>query len=161
MDIYTDGSYNRKFAPEVAGWAVVFIKDQLPEKYIVDIVYGVVDAPDYVSMWNVGGEIFAAETAVDLAKNTYQQPSIRIFHDYYGILAWGNQLWKTNKPVTKSYKNLIHESRETMQIMFNHVKGHNGNQMNELADKYAGEGIREYKRTKQKIFRIQNLEIRK
>ena len=49
-------------------------------------------------------------------------------------------MWKAKKSYTKTYAEQIHEFRKEIQITFIHVKGHNGNTWNEIADQEAGIG---------------------
>lgn len=74
-------------------------------------------------------------------KDRYNFNNIEIYHDYIGISKWAFGLWKTNKEATRKYRDFIKSIMKSYSISFKHVKGHSGNKYNELADKYAKEGI--------------------
>lgn len=161
MDVYTDGSFNTKLTSKASGWAVIFVLDDTPESYMVDIHYGAIDEPDYAKIWNVGGELYAAIAAIDAAELIYKASSLRIFHDYLGLVNWADGKWKANNVVTKGYKEFIRRHRNGMSIQFKWVRGHQGNLLNEVADHYAGLGISNYVNHGTKQTNVQGLIIPK
>ena len=50
---------------------------------------------------------------------------------------WATGLWKANKPGTQAYAALCKQAMERLQLSFVKVKGHSGNQWNDLADQLA------------------------
>lgn len=161
MDIYTDGSYNKKATTDASGWSVVAVRDETPEEFVCDIYYGVITDPSYTKMWNVGGEVYAALYGIDVVDRIYKVSQLRIFHDYYGLLAWANGSWQAKNPTTRDYRDFVRRQRENRSIAFHHVKGHSGNQLNEVADHYAGKGIQEYLERKTTVNEILGKHITK
>ena len=151
MKIYTDGSYDRKFAPTLCGYAAIFIMEEDTEKYTGEVIYGAISEPDYYNMWNVGGEIWAVIAAIDYAINILKVNEIDIYYDYMGIEMWGTGQWKTNNPTTRNYANYIRKNKQIVPIRFHKVKGHSNDKMNDLADMYAGKGIIDYKSPEMRI----------
>ena len=121
--IYTDGSYFEG----VATWAFVVVQN----KKIIDSGAGVCKA---ASMNNISGELRAAVEAVKWAIK--HDITIVLLHDYLGIGKWATDDWKAKKEATRRYKEWMMEHREFV-AEFRHVKGHSGNEYNELADQLA------------------------
>jgi ribonuclease HI len=145
MDIYTDGSFQKKLTSEASGWAAIVVKEARPDSYLVDVYYGVITEPDYTKMWNVGGEVYAAIVAIDLAKNFYNPSSLHIYHDYVGLFGWANGKWQPKNIITRGFREFVRKERGNRPIDFHCVKGHRGLLLNEVADFYAGLGVKEYK----------------
>lgn len=98
----------------------------------------------YVDLRNIAGEIIAVLNAVDWAwKNGYEQ--ITVFYDYEGIGKWASGEWKTNKSLSKFYKQYIDEKEEIISIEFVKVSGHSNNKYNDRADALAKSAIFENK----------------
>lgn len=95
---------------------------------------------ELASMRNVAGEIKAAELAIQFAIDNHYD-GIVIYHDYEGIARWAKGEWKTNKEGTKAYKKWIDEIRDKIIIEFVKVKGHSGDEYNEMADCLAKKAI--------------------
>ena len=144
MIIYTDGSYNRKRAPNVCGYGAVIIREDNPDYYVVDVVFGTTDLAEYSALWNVGGELWAVISGIDYAKEVFNPEDITLFYDYYGIEKWVTGEWRCKTPVTQSYKNYMLSKKDNVKISFSKVKGHSGCLLNELADEYANLGITHY-----------------
>ena len=147
MDVYTDGSFMRKLTMEASGWAVVIMKERRPDSFLVDVYYGAITEPDYTKMWNVGGEVFAAVVAIDKAREVYNDPSLHIYHDYEGLFGWANGKWQPKNIITKGFREYVRRERGSRSILFHHVKGHSGLILNEVADYYAGLGLKTYVQT--------------
>lgn len=128
--VYTDGSYVK--GNKYCGYAAVILE---PEKDPF-VIFGSISNPKYVTSWNVGGEVKAAEIAMEYAME-HKYDSLHIYHDYIGISQWAIGAWKRNKELTKEYYKSMRLAMETMKISFTHVKGHSGNKYNEIADLYA------------------------
>ena len=144
MIIYTDGSFNKKLTKDASGFASVLVTEETDTEYKVDVYYGVVTTSDYTKMWNVGGELYAASFGIDTAIDLYKVNNIELYHDYLGISCWADGQWKGNNIITQGYKLFIKKKRRLAGITFHHVRGHSGNVLNELADKYASAGITNY-----------------
>jgi ribonuclease HI len=133
MIAYVDGSYNIKTKTYGAG-AAIFYKGELT-KYIKSG-----NDPEMAKMRNVAGEVMAAEHAMLFALNTPGVTRLVIYYDYSGVEAWCTGKWKTNKKGTIRYKRFYDEKvKPNLQVVFMKVKGHSGNQWNDLADEYAKE----------------------
>ena len=128
--VYTDGSYVK--GNDYCGYAAVILE---PEKTPF-VIFGSISNPKYVSSWNVGGEIKAAEIALEYALE-HHYDSLHIYHDYIGISQWVIGSWKRNKDLTKDYYKAMKLAMENLKISFTHVKSHSGDEYNEIADKYA------------------------
>lgn len=130
VKIYTDGSYKPSVNPNVAGWA--FVVNGFAQSGIV---------LDPVSR-NIDGEIEAAKKAIAFAIENYNE-DVEIYHDYQGIGAWADYKWKRNKELTRDYADFVQKAREKYEhkISFVWVRGHNGDEMNEVADEHAGNAV--------------------
>ena len=161
MEIYTDGSFNKKRSMNVSGYSVIIIKEELEDSYLVDIISGVTTEPEYTSMWNVGGEIWAVITGLDYVINKYNPTDIKIYHDYIGLSMWVNDKWKTKKAATYVYAKYVKEFKKSHEITFIHVKGHSNNLLNDVADKYAKLGIDEFLKCGKETFLFPDIRISK
>lgn len=130
---YVDGSF---FEGESFGSGCVIIykgaiKAEISEKY-TDM--------ELAKMRNVAGEIKAAELAMRYAlDNGYKE--ICIYHDYEGIARWCLGEWKAGKPGTIAYKKFYDKITENIKVSFVKVKGHSGNEYNDLADLLAKKAL--------------------
>lgn len=96
--------------------------------------------PEWAKLRNVTGELTGAMMAVELAK-VKGITNLNIVHDYIGIGAWADKMHSANQPHAVSYVQYMDKARETMNITFVKVKGHTGNEFNELADKLAKQAL--------------------
>lgn len=85
-------------------------------------------------------EMYALLIALRRFSNKFQfGDEIESFADYKGVMYWMYHEWKINKP----YIYMIREDITTevknqrLSMKYSHVKGHDGNYYNELADKLA------------------------
>lgn len=130
---YVDGSYieGKQFG---SGCVLLYqneIIDEISQKFIDE---------DLAMMRNVAGEIKASELAIRYAiTNGYK--SLILYHDYEGIAKWCLGEWKANKKGTKEYKEFYEEASKVIRIVFKKVKGHSGDEYNELADSLAKRAI--------------------
>lgn len=126
---YVDGSYNVATGQYSCG--VVFFfggdKTEYCEKG-TDL--------ELASMRNVAGEILGAQVAMKMALEKGAK-SLTIVHDYQGIASWCTGEWKTNKEGTKAYKTYFDSLKDKLDIHFQKVKGHSGDEYNDLADELA------------------------
>jgi len=96
--------------------------------------------PELVGMRNVAGEIKGAEFVMRycIDKNI---KSIDLYYDYEGIEKWCTGAWKANKLGTVSYSNFYKSIQNKLDVNFVKVKGHSGNEYNDLADRLAKEAL--------------------
>ena len=87
---------------------------------------------ELAAMRNVAGEILGAQVAIELGIR-----SLDIYYDYMGISKWCTGEWKTNKEGTKAYKAYFDSLKDKLIIHFQKVKGHSGDEYNDLADELA------------------------
>jgi len=93
-----------------------------------------------VEMRNVAGEIrgsmIAMEETLKMDKDT-----LFLYYDYMGIEKWATGEWKANKYGTKMYKEYYDFIRDKVNVVFNKVKAHTGNEYNEEADRLAKKAL--------------------
>lgn len=130
---YTDGSFTAGENPK-SGYGICFVRNGQE----VGHVYGPCTANP--ALRNVGGELAAAEKAIEIAERL-MEPEIIICHDFKNIQMWGDGLWKCNLKETAAFRDSVEEARQNgLAIAFGWVKGHIGNTFNERADQYAAAG---------------------
>ena len=126
---YVDGSYN--IATKEFGYGVVMFHNG--EELHMSKSFS--DA-EMASMRNVAGEIFGSMSAMEYAVN-HGITNLSIYYDYMGISKWCTGEWKTNKEGTKAYKAYFDSLKDKIIIHFQKVKGHSGDEYNDLADELA------------------------
>lgn len=130
---YVDGSYDS--VTNAFSYGVVFFyngQEMHFSKKIID--------DDLAEMNNVAGEIKGAEAAIQYCLDN-NITSVTIYHDYEGIAKWCNGDWKAKKAGTIAYANFYKEVSSKVRVQFVKVKGHSGDQYNELADKLAKKAL--------------------
>lgn len=133
INAYVDGSYDVSTG-RYSGAAVILLGDN-------DIVELSKACKDNSSkLRNVAGELLGAELAIEYCKE-HGISKLAIHHDYEGIGAWADDIWKAKLPETKAYRNYVFDSREVLDIKFIKVKGHSGNEYNNRADYLAGKAL--------------------
>lgn len=126
---YVDGSYFDDIKRYSYG-CVLFYQEK---KYTLS---GSDNAPDYVTMRNVAGEIMGCITAISWALE-HKAKKIKIYYDYEGIEKWALGIWKANKKGTIKYKEYISQVINDIEISFVKVAAHTGVEYNEEADMLA------------------------
>ena len=130
---YVDGSFSEEVG-EYGYGAVIFYNGE-------EIHISGKGSEEYmISMRNVAGEITAARKVMEYAVEK-KCNEITIYHDYEGIAKWCQGLWKTNKQGTIEFKEYFDSIRNIVKVGFIKVKGHSGDEYNDLADKLAKEAI--------------------
>ena len=126
---YVDGSFSVESAMFSYG-AVIFINGK---KYEFSKAFS---DPDLVSMRNVAGEIKGSEFVMNYCiENNIK--SVDIYYDYEGIEKWCTGVWQANKSGTQKYKEFYNRISKELEVNFIKVKGHSGDEYNDLADKLA------------------------
>ncbi len=130
--IYVDGSYTHSKSL-YAGWGWVAIQSDT----ILAENYG--KTKNQALSRNVDGEIVATLEALKWAKSS-NITHVTIAHDYIGISAWAEGLWKTNSKIAQYYVNNLRSFLD-LKIRFFKVEAHSGNVWNEKADSLAKKGL--------------------
>lgn len=133
VNAYVDGSYNSSTC-QYSGAAVILLGDN----DIIELSKACKD--DSSKLRNVAGELLGAELAIEYCKK-HGISKLAIHHDYEGIGAWADDVWKAKLPETKAYRNYVFDSREILDIKFIKVKGHSGNKYNDRADYLASKAL--------------------
>lgn len=126
---YVDGSFLAKTG-EFSFGAVIFYNGEIlkfSEKFSDSSLSG---------MRNVAGEIKGAEFVMDFAeKNKISE--LDIYYDYMGIEKWCTGEWRTNKAGTAAYRDFYNRIKDSVRVNFIKVKGHSGDEYNDMADALA------------------------
>lgn len=133
INTFVDGSYDVSTG-RYSGAAVIL----LGGNDIVELSKACKD--DSSKLRNVAGELLGAELAIEYCKE-HGISKLAIHHDYEGVGAWADDVWKAKLPETKAYRNYVFNSREILDIKFIKVKGHSGNEYNDKADYLAGKAL--------------------
>lgn len=130
---YVDGSYDVKSG--CYSYGVVMLHDSR------ELHFKKRFTPNFISpMRNVAGEISGSVCAIQYA-SVNGVKTLYIYHDYSGIAQWALGNWSANKPGTQLYRDFCHAAMQKMDIHFVKVKGHSGDQYNEIADTLAREAL--------------------
>ena len=139
---YVDGSYNTE-SKRFSYGIVFFTGETDADGNPVELHFSKSFAnPELAEMRNVAGEIMGAAQAMKYAKEM-GIPSITIYHDYEGIAKWCTGEWKAKKVWTKKYKAFYDDISKDLDVEFVKVKGHSGDEYNELADNLARQALEE------------------
>ena len=131
---YVDGSFRVGY--EVYGYGVVIVSDGK----VVETISGYGSRPEYVSMRNVAGEVLGAVKAMEYALNNDAKKLV-LYFDYQGIESWATGAWKRNNELTRGYFEFVKGLKDKLTLSFQKVKGHSGDQFNELADELAKDAV--------------------
>ncbi len=126
---YVDGSYSNELKMFSYG-AVIFHNNDKKEfsKAFSD--------PELIDMRNVAGEIKGSEFVMQYCIDNNIK-SVDIYYDYAGIEKWCSGEWKANKTGTMNYAKFYSSISDRLHINFIKVKGHSGDEYNDLADSLA------------------------
>lgn len=130
-DAWVDGSYNTR--NRLAGYGVYLrIGDEDYE------IYGSVTKCGDSSR-NILGEVSAAIVAIKRA--IFERCSkIVVHYDYAGIEKCATGECKRNIPLTQAYHEDVNELMKSIDVSFQHVKAHSGDENNNRADRLAKQG---------------------
>lgn len=136
LKIYVDGSY--KVSKNEFSYGLVAVKNN-------EIIFkdkGKGENIEAKALRNVSGEVLGAMRAVDFAiNNDYSE--IAIYFDYQGIESWALGTWKRNNEITQGYYEFMQDKMKRIKINFVKVKGHSGDEYNDLADSLAKSALEE------------------
>ena len=136
VDVYVDGSYS-KARPGICRGAAVILVDGKPvyaQNYIIQ-------KSAFVSMNNVGGELWAAISAIQIVQGLFKDEPVllTIYHDYKGIrnFVQGPEKWTPKKDGAVMYTYVMQEyikSHPESTLAFKKVAAHTGDKWNEIVD---------------------------
>ena len=126
---YVDGSYSKD--TNMFSYGAVLFSDG--KKYEFSKAF---DDPELATMHNVAGEIKGSEFVMQYCIDNNIK-SVDIYYDYQGIEKWCTGEWKTNKTGTQKYREFYQNVSKKVSVNFIKVKGHSGDEYNDLADKLA------------------------
>ncbi len=136
LKIYVDGSY--KVSKNEFSYGLVAVKNS-------DVIFkdkGKGENKEAKALRNVSGEVLGAMKAVDFALNN-DYSEIAIYFDYQGIESWALGTWKRNNGITQGYHEFMKDKMKKIKINFVKVKGHSGDEYNDLADSLAKSALEE------------------
>lgn len=134
MAAYVDGSFRQGYS--VYGYGVVIVAGG----EAVKTISGTGDKPEYVAMRNVAGEVLGAVKAMQYALEEGASELV-LYFDYQGIESWATGAWKRNNELTRGYHEFVNSLRGRLKITFCKVRGHSGDQFNDMADQLAKEAV--------------------
>lgn len=128
---WVDGSFNQHNG--LAGYGVYLIVGNESQE-----LSGSVTKFDNSSR-NIVGEVTAALNAI---KRAIEEgcSKITVYYDYAGIEKWATGEWKRNKQLTKDYHAEVNDLMRSIEVAFQHVKAHSGDENNNHADRLAKQG---------------------
>lgn len=126
---YVDGSFSKDLNMFSYG-AVIFLNN---EAFTFSKAFS---DPELVEMRNVAGEIKGSEFVMQYCIDNNIK-TIDIYYDYMGIEKWCTGEWKANKPGTLKYRDFYKRIQDKLSVNFIKVKGHSGDEFNDLADTLA------------------------
>lgn len=95
---------------------------------------------ELASMRNVAGEIKGAAFVMEYCAQ-HGIGSLDLYYDYAGIENWCTGAWKAEKDGTKAYVQFYKAVSKDLTVYFHKVRGHSGDQYNELADQLAKQAL--------------------
>lgn len=128
---WVDGSFNQHNG--LAGYGVYLIVGNESQE-----LSGSVTKFDNSSR-NIVGEVTAALNAIKRAIKEGCS-KITVYYDYAGIENWATGAWKRNKQLTKDYHAEVNDLMRSIEVTFQHVKAHSGDENNNRADRLAKQG---------------------
>ena len=133
---YVDGSFDVSVGRYGFGCVLILPDGKITERCGSNI------NPDSAKLRNVTGEMLGAMYAVKWAiLHGFEQ--IHICYDYSGIEYWATGAWKAKNDLTKKYASSMRSWFEKIEISFEKISAHTGEQYNEAADRLAKKAIAE------------------
>lgn len=138
---YTDGSYVSVRGHEIYSGAAIVAPEGTSDWKVLSKTCD----DEYVAHRNVAGEIFAVIMTLEYLLKQGDCEEVTIYHDYTGIGMWAEGKWRANKELPKLYVTYLRTNVfPKMKVHFVWVKGHNGNDGNEIVDSVCSDAIEEY-----------------
>lgn len=130
IEAYVDGSFDS--TTNIYGSGIVILKNG---KKMEEISKQGSDER-FISSYQIAGEIFGALEAIKWVKRKHLS-HLTIYYDYEGIEKWATGVWNANKPISQYYVETFKKASKEINVIFEKVKAHSGNNYNELADYLA------------------------
>ena len=132
MDVWVDGSFTDN---SYSAGILIYDKDRSFERrFSYNFPNGL-----FMEMNNVAGELQATMIGVEWAIR-HGAETVNLYYDYQGIEKWATGAWKAYRKGTILYREFMKKALSMTNINFHKVKGHSGNQGNEIADRLASLG---------------------
>lgn len=139
VSIYTDGSHLGSKEDDTVGYGGVVLLNNARFTFCQPL-----DRKKLPGASNPVAELAGAAYALHKMVNLCsEQPlDIHVFADYLGVQKWSTFEWKAKNPNVCTVLGFLHKQVSTIKdkggfVDFHHVKGHLGEEFNELADKMA------------------------
>lgn len=131
---YVDGSYDEISKNYSFGCVIITPKREIIEEYGYD------NNKKAIENRNIAGELKGVMFVVNWAiKKGFNKIIIR--HDYNGIAFWYDGNWKANSYSALEYIKYMNKTRNKINITFEKVAGHSGDELNDRADKLAKKAL--------------------
>lgn len=142
FDVYTDGSYLR--GDSLTHGGIVFVNTDT--NTVSSTIHVQTSIPDFVSMWNIGGELLAAWSAIMAVTSSVKKSNDEVGLDTYkmyltydleGVGKYITGAYKAKKKATRWFHDSVHQLLQevpNLELKLRWVKGHNGTTFNEIAD---------------------------
>lgn len=88
---------------------------------------------------DIVGEVTAALAAIKTAVDK-QCSKIIVYYDYLGIEKWATGEWTCRKQISKDYVKELNNLEKFINVSFQKVKAHSGDENNNRADRLAKQG---------------------
>lgn len=100
--------------------------------------------PKLLDFRQISGELEAVLYVLNFAIKK-KVKKVKIFYDYEGIQMWAEKKWKRRSPVSLYYEREFDRliSKGQLEIIFEKIKAHSGNEYNEIADQLAKQAFSE------------------
>lgn len=138
VQVYVDGSYNKEKNLTGAGVVIILGGQVYKKSFVVKTEEG--------HSWNIDGECHATLEALKICSGettiediTISAKNITINYDYMGIEKWATREWKAKSEISKLYTKRFDAlvSKYDINVSFNKIKAHTGDEYNEIADGLA------------------------
>lgn len=130
---YVDGCFNSDI--QNYGYGLVYVKNGR----VLGIDKGIGNNEQAVEMYQVGGELLGAMKSLIYSKK-HGEKEVVIFHDYLGVGNHATGEWKRKTDFSKVYYEWMQKffkENPNINVTFEKVDAHAGDDFNELADGYA------------------------
>lgn len=146
--IYTDGGCTSNgTAHAIGGYGAVILRDDKTTAYVRG------EGP--VGTTNNQMELKAVIEAIAfISKETSGRAEILVRTDSQLVIGWVALGWKRKVPATFPYLEALDALVRAHQVTFEHVRGHNGDHHNEIADRLAALSMAEAMRDEHSVGRI-------